>query len=245
MQVAASSSLSNAGSRNSRKRSVCAIRACCICWVIWTQSEFAQAQPYLEQSLEGFRLNHDLTGQGEALVALANSALMNNRFDESREMIRQSLSFDIPAASRVQIYTATVWDAIYRKDWVEAEQHLGKVFEMVESGAGKWPNDPHPLLSKRSSCRWSLRNESLSTSQKQISRGVVHDVPADFKKALTSDPRALAAWEDITPLARNEWICWIESAKNQKLEAVGSSGAVQALRMENDAPVRWPGCAHR
>ena len=53
---------------------------------IWTQSEFSQAQPYLEQALEGFRHNHDLAGQGEALVALANSAMMNNRFDESREM---------------------------------------------------------------------------------------------------------------------------------------------------------------
>lgn len=103
---------------------------------IWTQSEFSQAQPYLEQALEGFRHNHDLAGQAEALVALANSALMNNRFDESREMIRQALSFDIPADSRIQIYTATTWDAIYRKDWVEAEQHLHKVFEMVESGVG-------------------------------------------------------------------------------------------------------------
>src|SRR5437764_12713074 len=50
-------------------------------------------------------------------------------------------------------------------------------------------------------------------SQKKISSGVVHEVPADLKKALTSDPQALTAWEDITPLARNEWICWIESAK--------------------------------
>jgi hypothetical protein len=51
-------------------------------------------------------------------------------------------------------------------------------------------------------------------SQKKVSSGVVHEVPADFKKALTSDLHALTAWEDITPLARNEWICWIESASN-------------------------------
>src|SRR6267143_3189415 len=50
-------------------------------------------------------------------------------------------------------------------------------------------------------------------SQKKISSGAVHEMPADLKKALTSDPQALTAWEDITPLARNEWICWIESAK--------------------------------
>jgi hypothetical protein len=51
-------------------------------------------------------------------------------------------------------------------------------------------------------------------SQKKISSGVVHEVAADRKKTLTSDPQALTAWEDITPLARNEWICWIESAQD-------------------------------
>ena len=74
-------------------------------------------------------------------------------------------------------------------------------------------------------------------SQKKISGGVVHEVPADLKKALRSHPKALTAWEAIRPLARNEWICWIESAKNWKPEAVGSSGAVQAIKMVNDAPV--------
>jgi hypothetical protein len=77
-------------------------------------------------------------------------------------------------------------------------------------------------------------------SQKKVSSGVVHEVPADLKRALTSDPQALTAWEDITPLARNEWICWIESAKKAETRAAGSSGAAQALRMENDAPVVGP-----
>jgi hypothetical protein len=79
--------------------------------------------------------------------------------------------------------------------------------------------------------------ECSSVSQKKISGGVVHEVPADLKKALRSHPKALTAWEAIRPLARNEWICWIESAKNWKPEAVGSSGAVQAIKMVNDAPV--------
>ena len=41
----------------------------------------------------------------------------------------------------------------------------------------------------------------------RISEGVVHNLPADLRIALASDAKALAAWEDITPLARNEWIC--------------------------------------
>jgi len=55
--------------------------------------------------------------------------------------------------------------------------------------------------------------QSGSTSRKNISGGVVHKMPADLKRALASDPQALTAWEDITPLTRNEWTCWIDSAK--------------------------------
>lgn len=48
---------------------------------------------------------------------------------------------------------------------------------------------------------------------KALSEGVVHTIPADLRKALVSDPEARKKWEDITPLARNEWICWVMSLK--------------------------------
>ncbi|MGH9404325.1 MAG: YdeI/OmpD-associated family protein, partial [Terriglobia bacterium] len=48
---------------------------------------------------------------------------------------------------------------------------------------------------------------------KMISGGTAHKLPADLRKALTADPKALTAWEDITPLSRNEWICWTISLK--------------------------------
>ena len=50
-------------------------------------------------------------------------------------------------------------------------------------------------------------------TDEQISGGVVHEVPADLRDALASDPETLALWEDLTPLARNEWICWAISVK--------------------------------
>jgi hypothetical protein len=73
-----------------------------------------------------------------------------------------------------------------------------------------------------------------------ISSGVVHDLPADLKSAIASDRRALAAWEDITPLARNEWIVGLNQPRKQKPEAPASRGAVQVLRMANDARVVGP-----
>ena len=51
---------------------------------------------------------------------------------------------------------------------------------------------------------------------KTISGGVAHDLPEDLRKALRADPPALAIWETLTPLARNEWICWVISVKGSE-----------------------------
>lgn len=51
---------------------------------------------------------------------------------------------------------------------------------------------------------------------RQVSDGVAHKTPADLREALTSDPKALAIWEDLTPLARNEWICWTTLVKKEE-----------------------------
>ena len=50
-------------------------------------------------------------------------------------------------------------------------------------------------------------------AKREMDDGVVHKLPADLRKALASVSEAQVAWKNITPLARNEWICWIESAK--------------------------------
>jgi uncharacterized protein YdeI (YjbR/CyaY-like superfamily) len=82
-------------------------------------------------------------------------------------------------------------------------------------------------------------------SQKTVSNGVVHDVPADLEKALARDPEALAAWEDITPLARNEWICWVESAKKAETRNRRIEWGCSSLKDGKRRPCCWPGCAHR
>ena len=82
-------------------------------------------------------------------------------------------------------------------------------------------------------------------NRKQIATGVVHKVPADFRDALLSDPKALAAWEDITPLARNEWLCWIESAKKPETRNRRIERASAELVDGKRRPCCWPGCPHR
>jgi uncharacterized protein YdeI (YjbR/CyaY-like superfamily) len=75
--------------------------------------------------------------------------------------------------------------------------------------------------------------------------GVVHDLPADLESALIAHPKALAAWRDITPLARNEWICWVESAKKLETRAKRIDWGCESLEEGKRRPCCWPGCAHR
>ena len=46
------------------------------------------------------------------------------------------------------------------------------------------------------------------------------EVPTDLRKALaTAAPKARALWEDVTPIARRDWIHWITSAKQPETRA--------------------------
>ncbi len=80
---------------------------------------------------------------------------------------------------------------------------------------------------------------------KQISNGVAHKVPEDLKKALLSAPKALLAWEDITPLARNEWICWVESVKKIETRVEHVRRVPADLSNGKRRPCCWSGCPHR
>lgn len=80
---------------------------------------------------------------------------------------------------------------------------------------------------------------------KSIPAGVVHELPKDLRALLNSDANALAAWVDLTPLARNEWICWIESAKKQETRDRKITRIHEDLLAGKRRPCCWPGCKHR
>lgn len=81
--------------------------------------------------------------------------------------------------------------------------------------------------------------------KKEIATGVVHKVPADLKAVLISNPDVLEKWNSLTPLTRNEWICWITIVK--KLET--RKDHIRRLRVDlldgKRRPCCWPGCPHR
>lgn len=72
-----------------------------------------------------------------------------------------------------------------------------------------------------------------------------HKLPTDLRKALTADSKAYAAWKDLTPLARNEWICWTISVKKQETRDQHIKRAIAELREGKRRPCCWIGCIHR
>lgn len=84
-----------------------------------------------------------------------------------------------------------------------------------------------------------------AVSASKISGGVVHELPEDLRKALVGSSEALAEWEDITPLARNEWICWTVSVKKAETRADHVQRVVEELTTGKRRPCCWAGCPHR
>lgn len=79
----------------------------------------------------------------------------------------------------------------------------------------------------------------------KIAAGIVHALPADLRKCLADNERALDAWDGISPIARNEWICWVSSAKKAETRARRIARAIEDLSGGKRRPCCWPGCPHR
>ncbi len=66
-----------------------------------------------------------------------------------------------------------------------------------------------------------------------------------MEHALASDRKALAIWESLTPLARNEWICWTVSVKKAETREEHIDRLLDELKEGKRRPCCWMGCIHR
>lgn len=80
---------------------------------------------------------------------------------------------------------------------------------------------------------------------KEISGGIAHKLPSDLVSAIIADKAVIALWEAITPLARNEFICWVEDAKQDKIRKRRLQRTVEELQEGKKRPCCWVGCIHR
>jgi hypothetical protein len=105
---------------------------------------------------------------------------------------------------------------------------------------GMYQSDPVRIAQRLMSCKL------LETMARQpIASGTVHRMPADLRKAIESDPAVAEVWASITPLARNEWICWVTSARKDETRNRRIEVGLDKMRKGMRRPCCWPGCPHR
>ena len=73
----------------------------------------------------------------------------------------------------------------------------------------------------------------------------MHKLPVDFRKAIAGNAKAKAVWDDITPLARSEWICWVISGKKAETRGIRIKKGISKLSSGMRRPCCWAGCPHR
>jgi uncharacterized protein YdeI (YjbR/CyaY-like superfamily) len=73
----------------------------------------------------------------------------------------------------------------------------------------------------------------------------MHKLPVDFQKAIGTNKVVKTLWNDITTLARNEWICWVTSGKLADTRGIRIKKAISKMKSGMRRPCCWSGCPHR
>ena len=100
-----------------------------------------------------------------------------------------------------------------------------------------WFRPDQKLLDAASAEAGDTVQVSLEPSQEWIEP----EVPEDFKTALSASPKAEALWNDITPLARWDWIRWIRAVKTPETRQKHIEVALDKL----NKGMRRPCCFNR
>ena len=86
---------------------------------------------------------------------------------------------------------------------------------------------------------------AMTVMTQKLSPGILHEIPSDMRKAILASPETRVVWEDITPIARNEWICWTISVKKEETRAEHIERMIDMMAHGKRRPCCWPGCPHR
>lgn len=80
---------------------------------------------------------------------------------------------------------------------------------------------------------------------KNVLSGVLHEAPDDIEKVLKADTDILERWNNLTPIQRNEWICWVTIVKKAETRSEHIHRMTEELKEGKRKPCCWPGCPHR
>ncbi len=106
-----------------------------------------------------------------------------------------------------------------------------------EKRSSHWFSPDKKLLDEAS----AKAGDTVQVSLEPIKEWIEPEVPEDFKIALAGSPTAEALWNDITPLARWDWIRWIRAVKTPETRQKHIEVALDKLNKE----MRRPCCFNR
>lgn len=119
----------------------------------------------------------------------------------------------------------------------------------IQAAAFRTRRNGKPRADRRRGAEFAERimlGTLLETMARQaIASGTVHRMPIAFRKAIESDPIVTNVCASITPPARNEWICWVTSAKKDETRNRRIVVGLDKMRKGMRRPCCWPGCPHR
>jgi len=90
-----------------------------------------------------------------------------------------------------------------------------------------------------------IKQDYTDTKGIDIKTGVVHEVPDDLTTLLLANADLLTLWNKLTPIQRNEWICWVTIVKTEKTRTEHLERLVDDILNGKRKPCCWPGCPHR
>jgi len=82
-------------------------------------------------------------------------------------------------------------------------------------------------------------------TKSMIAEGVLHPVPEDMIEALRQNDEITERWNKLTPIQRNEWICWVTLVNKLETREAHIQRMIEELSEGKKQPCCWPGCPHR
>ncbi len=80
---------------------------------------------------------------------------------------------------------------------------------------------------------------------KEIENGILHEIADDMKAVLVAEDSLSQIWNKLTPIQRNEWICWVTIVKKPETRVEHIQRMTEDLKSGKRSPCCWPGCPHR
>lgn len=164
-------------------------------------------------------------------------------------MATETISYGMPAfrQNKILVYYALNKEHIGLYPTPNPIVHFSNELKKYSTSKGviRLPVDqPLPLTLIEKIVKFRL-DEDAKIKIKKILPGIVHEVPEDIEIALSADADMIERWNTLTPIQRNEWICWVTIVKKTETRTGHIHRLIEELKSGKRQPCCWPGCPHR